>query len=483
MKVRIKRKIKKKPVMITGCIFVACLLIFFMWYFLFTPRLSLKGNSYVKVKYNEEYIDEGYEAYILNSNITDKVWTIGEVDTHKVGRYTIKYKVRKNKITITKERVVEVVDDEKPEITLTGENEIIICPNKEYDEEGYTALDNYDGDITDKVERKTEETEVIYSVEDSSGNKCEVKRSIIKEDKEPPKISLTGGNTIYLVVGNKYTEKGYTVIDNCDDNLSDKVEVSGTVDESKIGTYTLTYTVKDNTGNEAKTERKVIVQNQSIGASSTCGEPGVIYLTFDDGPQNGTTEAILDTLKKYNIKATFFVTGFGPDNLIKREHDEGHTVALHSNTHDYAKIYVSSEAYWKDLNTISARVERLTGIKSKLVRFPGGASNTVSRKYNTGIMTRLANEVVNNGYNYLDWNISSGDAGGLTSSTYDGKLQEEIKNVTAYLSKKRGNVVLMHDTKATTRDSLETIIKYGINNGYSFDVLNSSVICRQRVNN
>ena len=487
-KVKVKKRvIKKKPAIALGTVLCGFIVIFFAWYFLLVPKIDLKGDKIVKVKYGEEYNEEGYTASYLGSDITSKVWIEGDVDTSKVGKYRIKYKVRKNRITSTKERVVEVVDDVAPVITLMGEENAYVCPNKEYIEEGFLASDNYDGDITENVKKEVKDEYVLYTVLDSSDNKTEIKRNIIKEDNEGPVLDLNGGESVNIIVGSKYTEQGYTASDNCDGDLTSKVKVSGSVDTSKEGSYTLTYSVSDSKENTSTKKRTVYVKQnyQKIAGNLTCGNAGVIYLTFDDGPQSqyNTTSDILNTLKKYNIKATFFVTGFGPDDLIKREYDEGHTIALHSNTHDYAKIYVSSEAFWKDINTVSARVERITGKKANMIRFPGGVSNTVSRKYNSGIMTRLANEALQKGYNYYDWNISSGDAGGLKSSTYEGKLDEEYNNVVKYLSKSRGNVVLMHDTKTTSRDVLERVIKYGIDNGYKFDVLNSSIICRQGINN
>ncbi len=81
-----------------------------------------------------------------------------------------------------------------------------------------------------------------------------------------------------------------------------------------------TYTVKDSAGNETTVTRTVVVRNQTSSTSSSCGgEPGVIYLTFDDGPNAYYTPVILDVLKKYNVKATFFATMAGPDSLIKKE--------------------------------------------------------------------------------------------------------------------------------------------------------------------
>ena len=206
-------------------------------------------------------------------------------------------------------------------------------------------------------------------------------------------------------------------------------------------------------------------------------------MTFDDGPNDTYTPIILDVLKKYDVKATFFVTNSGSDEMIKREFDEGHVVALHTASHDYGKIYVSADAFFEDLNSVAERVKRITGQVADLSRFPGGSSNTVSRKYNRGIMTQLTKAVEEQGYNYVDWNVLSGDAEQHKSTTFEGKVEEEIKNVTANLRKSGGNVVLMHDIKQTTANAIESIVKYGIDNGYTFKVLDQSVICHQRVNN
>ncbi len=69
----------------------------------------------------------------------------------------------------------------------------------------------------------------------------------------------------------------------------------------------------------------------------------VAYLTFDDGPSQTVTPQILDLLKQENIKATFFVLGMrvkaNPD-LVKREYEEGHYIANHGYSHDYASIYI-----------------------------------------------------------------------------------------------------------------------------------------------
>ena len=113
------------------------------------------------------------------------------------------------------------------------------------------------------------------------------------------------------------------------------------------------------------------------------------------------------------------------------------------------------------------------------MRFPGGGSNTVSKKYKKGIMSELTTEVVSKGYHYLDWNISSGDAGGAKNS------DDVYKNVINGLKKNRNNIVLMHDfSNSKTVGALEDIIDYGLANGYRFDKIDMTTpMVRHRVNN
>ena len=192
----------------------------------------------------------------------------------------------------------------------------------------------------------------------------------------------------------------------------------------------------------------------------------------------GTTNVILDILKEEGVKATFFITNKGDDSLVKREFDEGHTVAIHTASHDYSIVYKSVDSYWNDLNIVQERIKRLTGTTSKLVRFPGGSSNTVSRRYSPGIMSYLTEDLVNKGYKYYDWNISSGDAGETTNPDV------VYSNVVNRLSHDRVNMVLMHDIKPYTRDALRRIIQYGKQNGYTFAAITENTkMVRQRVNN
>ena len=192
---------------------------------------------------------------------------------------------------------------------------------------------------------------------------------------------------------------------------------------------------------------------------------GVVYLTFDDGPGE-YTNALLDILDKYEVKATFFVTGRGDDEVIKREFDEGHTVALHTWTHNYAYVYSSVDNYFADLSQIAERVKNITGQEAKLIRFPGGSSNLVSRRYDgkTRIMSTLVPEVEARGYKYFDWNLDSDDAGRAKDS------DTVFVNVATHL-KPGPNVVLQHDIYPYSVEAVERIIQYGNENGYVFEPL------------
>lgn len=231
-------------------------------------------------------------------------------------------------------------------------------------------------------------------------------------------------------------------------------------------------------------EEKQKTEDQTKNSAPVIATPNgkkTVYLTFDDGPGNYTTQ-LLNVLKKYNVKATFFVTCKGSDDLIKREYDEGHTVALHTCSHNYADVYSSDDAYFNDLQKVSDRVKRITGVETKLVRFPGGSSNTVSAKYSKGIMSRLSNALSERGFVYFDWNVSSGDAGG--GATSSGMV---YNNVIDGINKKAAGssiVVLQHDVKSYSVNAVESIIQYGLKNGYTFLALNmSSPTMHQHINN
>lgn len=216
------------------------------------------------------------------------------------------------------------------------------------------------------------------------------------------------------------------------------------------------------------------VPSESETQTEILVEPiGTVYLTFDDGPSTQITSQILDILKDKNVKATFFIIDYPFDSekeaIVIREFEEGHTIALHGTSHDYSKIYTSLEALIENFTTLQEKVKASTGYTATTIRFPGGSSNTVSKKYCTGIMTEAVEYFSNSEFVYFDWNVDSRDAGGAKSS------EEVFENVTSALKPGRNNIVLMHDStgKQYTLGALEAIIDFCISEGYEFKAITS----------
>lgn len=280
------------------------------------------------------------------------------------------------------------------------------------------------------------------------------------EDTVPPEIKLTINADHYTLPGHPYEEEGYTASDNVDGDLTDKVSVDGSVNTYSAGTYSLTYKVQDNYGNEAAVTRTVTVE--PIRQADTVNPSGkIVYLTFDDGPGEYTSK-LLDILSKYNVKATFFTVGSGHPDLLKAEADAGHSIGIHSATHDYSKIYASEDAFFADLRKQQDTIENATGIRTTLVRFPGGSSNTVSKSYCSGIMTKLTKDLTDMGYQYFDWNVTSGDAGETTNTSV------VVQNVISGIQQHDVSIVLQHDIKGFSVNAVEQIIQWGLAHGYTF---------------
>ena len=229
-----------------------------------------------------------------------------------------------------------------------------------------------------------------------------------------------------------------------------------TMSENTSGVFS--YDSTESIGGEKATEQVIAnVSNAVESDSENFAEENdqlKVYLTFDDGPSDNTA-AILDTLAKYNVKATFFVVGKTDDQskeMYQRIVNEGHTLGMHSYSHKYSVVYDSLDAFETDFNQLQSYLYDITGQECRLYRFPGGSSNQVS---NTDMseFIRFLNE---EGVTYFDWNVSSGDA---TSQAYTA--DELLNNVLTDVPKYKTSVVLMHDsnTKSTTVEALGPMIE------------------------
>ena len=170
----------------------------------------------------------------------------------------------------------------------------------------------------------------------------------------------------------------------------------------------------------------------------------------------------MDILDRYGVKATFFVVGSGSGRMMKQIVKRGHSIGIHSVSHDYGQIYSSPEAYFDDLMKMQSIIYDNTGVKTTLMRFPGGSSNLVSRKSCEGIMTFLTQAVQDAGFQYFDWNVYSGDAGETK------KTEKVVDNVIEGIGQHRVSIVLQHDIHSYSVDAVEDILRWGKRNGYRF---------------
>ena len=200
------------------------------------------------------------------------------------------------------------------------------------------------------------------------------------------------------------------------------------------------------------------------------------YLTFDDGPSDNT-DRILDILKEKGVKATFFVVGKTDEKSkarYKRIIKEGHSLGMHSYTHDYGYIYGSMDHYKEDLMKLQDYLYEVTGERVKLYRFPGGSSNSVSKIP----IQSCINFLDKKGIVYYDWNASSEDA--VSIGTACEKLNQNIlKDALLY----HNTVILMHDLHEcnATVKGLETLIDRLKKEGYSLDPITQDTIPVQHV--
>ena len=345
-------------------------------------QFRLVDSSEITVPYGVDYVEPGRSAIttgrIFGPALLLPVESSGYVNTKVIGTYELTYTTEFLFNTYTAKRIVHVADTTPPVLTLQTVDGYQPDWFTGYEEEGFLAWDDCDGDLTALVER------------------------------EP---------------------------------LGDRIE----------------YRVRDKAGNETVAERMLPEVIQP--------EEKTIYLTFDDGP-GPYTEALLDLLAAYDVKVTFFVTCEYPkyEDMVGRAYREGHSIGVHSASHNYYLIYASEQNFLDDFYETEEMIYRQTGEYSQIFRFPGGSSNTVSY-FNPGIISRLTTLMNNLGYQYYDWHVDSGDAGGTTSTA------GVVANVTNGCAERRTSLVLQHDVKDYSVEAVEQIIIWGRQNGYTFRAL------------
>ena len=260
----------------------------------FPPVITLRGSNPLTLPVGTPYVEPGYTATDNeDGDLTANVVVTGSVNHNVLGSYVLLYNVTDSggNPAVEKTRTVNVVDTTAPVITLVGANPVTLEVGTAYVEPGYTATDNYNGNITGSVIVTGSVNHMVlgsyvlrYNVSDSSGNPAvERTRTVNVVDTTAPVITLLGENPLVLVVGTPYVEPGYTATDNYDGDITTNVVVSGSVNHDVPGTYTLTYNVSDLGGIPAEEKtRTVIVVEEPVVLEVIIASDGTLSLTWND---------------------------------------------------------------------------------------------------------------------------------------------------------------------------------------------------------
>jgi len=496
--------VNKKSIIITLIILCVIWILWFLTHFLI--NFKLVGERIIELSYGEKYIEQGAIATFLGNELDVKIQD--NININEEGRYVVYYKTR-NVFGIAKsiKRNVIVKDKELPKITLKGDNTIELGLDEEYIEPGYTAIDNVDGDITDKVEisnnidiKNYGEYKVIYKVTDSNNLTIEKIRKVIVKDKKYPTITLKGNSIVDVLLGEEYIEEGFIAKDNIDGDITDKVEVSSNINYKKIGSYQITYTVKDSYDNITTIKRTVNVvkklleykdeydnidntsrgwwsinkfdyQRPSGGASIEelkeynayylGPDEKVIYLTYDEGSNDTYLPEIIDVLNKNNVKATFFLCRnymLMNKDLVKKMVDNGHLIGNHT-FHHYKMPTLADkkdfDKYVYEVRAVEETYKEITGKDmEKIYREPRGEWSYRSLQ----IVKDLGYKTYFYSAYYYDY------AADLSKADALDKMMKRYHN---------GAIYLFHPKNKGNLEALDDFIKQMKELGYRFDLVNN----------
>ena len=396
---------KKKILIIVFLIFIIIIT------FLLCAQIRLKGKTVITLNYDEVYEEPGYSSLF-------KVKVTNNIKNNKVGKYKVTYK----NFLFKKYRTVEIVDEVKPVITLIDDN-VTILLNEEYKEPGYKAQDEYDGDITDKVEiisglknNQVGTYKITYKVTDSSKNTTKTSRVV------------NVVNTLY----------------------KDEYE---TIDNNMTGWYTS----NRQDGNRPRESEIKKYKDQNVYFLGP--DKKVIYLTFDEGGNITYVKEIVDILNKHNIDATFFFSrnyiSNNPD-LMKKIINSGHSIGNHTVNHLSMPSLATKDkfdSYYSELKETEIAFMQATGKPmEKLFRYPMGEYSN-----------RTMNIMKSMGYKSIFWSVAYKDWDGDYNKEYSlNNMKKQLHN---------GAIYLIHPKCKGNYEALEDFINYATDLGYKFDLV------------
>lgn len=396
---------KKKILIIVFLIFIIIIT------FLLCAQIRLKGKDVITLSYDEVYEEPGYSSLF-------KVKVSNNIKNHKVGKYKVTYK----NLLFKKIRVVEIVDEIKPVITLIDDN-VTILLNEEYKEPGYKANDEYDGDITDKVE-------IISGLKNNQVGTYKITYKVTDSSKNTAKISR-----VVNVVNTLYKDE-YESIDN-----------------KMVGWYTS----NRQDGNRPRENEIKKYKDQNVYFLGP--DKKVIYLTFDEGGNITYVNEIVDILNKHNIDATFFFSrnyiSNNPD-LMKKIINSGHSIGNHTVNHLSMPSLATKDkfdSYYSEIKETEIAFMQATGKPmEKLFRYPMGEYSN-----------RTMNIMKSMGYKSVFWSVAYKDWDADYNKEYSlNNMKKQLHN---------GAIYLIHPKCKGNYEALEDFIIYATDLGYKFDLV------------
>ena len=389
-------------------------------------------------------------------------------------------------------------------IDLNGKRELELNYGDNYEELGANASflgEELNVAIEGKVDTKVLGTQsVIYKVKNKLGIIRNKKRIVKVIDKLPPVITLTGATEIDVVIGSKYVDPGYKMIDNVDGDISIKVKVDNTIDINKEGTYKVIYSGEDSSHNKVKCERIVNVVAKEIsyekgydsidntirtwwsgnkknnkrpldGSGNTIDvlkkynayyigeDKKVIYLTFDEGSNETYLKEIVDVLNANDVKATFFLCNHfivSNSSLIKDMVKYGHSIGNHTANHKSMPSLANS-------NNFNQFVNEVRTIENSYYKITGQKMDKVYREPKGEYSYRSLSIIKDMGYKTFFWSADHYDfAGDVSKEETLNRLMARYHN---------GAIYLLHPKNKGNYEALDTFIKNMKKLGYEFGLV------------
>ncbi len=333
---------------IVGIVIIVALLLLFPYLYnnQYSVDMDIEDGEVIYIEYGIDKVlpkvNATYKGTLFNRDgASIEAYIEGEYDLDNIGTYEVTYKAAyKDNICKRNARII-VRDTTPPTIVLFGEFDHYISPTEKYEEEGFIANDNYDGNLTDAVVRVETDEMISYIVTDSFGNTAIANRNIIYKDKVAPVLTLNGDADITVIVGTAYEELGYMAQDDCDGDLTNKVLVEGNVDINACGIYILKYKVSDTSGNSSELERKVTVVDM-VPPTITLNGDSTVYIKlgeeFEDKGCNATDNLEGDISDRIIVKGNVDTNKEGQYNIVYQVSDEsGNKAEISRSVYVYEK--------------------------------------------------------------------------------------------------------------------------------------------------